>query len=143
MTVRAAVWTHFSALRSKALEAVQDYFGPRSCDGEDGGGWAFGRPLYLSELRRIVAELPDVSDVTDAEIHGLALSPGEQIVDESRIGIRVGTIASVGQDTVLGARSSELARRLLLDKSGALVGVGLLPHELVHVRVEIVQADVT
>jgi hypothetical protein len=142
MKVRAAAWTHFPAMRSKVLEAVQDHFGPCSGEGGDGSGWAFGRPFYLSELHRIVAALPEISDVTDLEIHGLSHSRHEEAVRESRIGIRVGEIASVGLDTVLGARSDELAWRLLLDKSGALVGIGLLPHELLHVRVDLTQAGV-
>jgi len=51
-----------TSIRAAAIGALTDYLDPL-CGGDDRSGWPFGRPLYLSEIVRLLAAVPGVDSV--------------------------------------------------------------------------------
>ncbi len=98
-----------------AVEALERFFDPIS-GGPQGGGWPFGRSIYLSEIYALLDALPGVDYVS-------RLDP--TLAVEQRAG------AAAGED---GA-----ARQRMNDKE--LYAFALDPDELVDVQVE--EADIT
>jgi len=103
-------------LRRDAVDKLEKFFDSHQ-GGVDGKGWPFGRSVYVSELYRLLDEMPGVDYVsrsrdiqTGAEIPELIVAPAEQA-------------------------------RLRRDSQGGLEAIELRPDELVSVWIE--ESDIT
>jgi|GEM_PF-1234609 len=60
-----------ATLRDKVLQQMKYFFAPfNSGDFWNGQGWPFGRDIYISELYRLLSNLPGVDYVNDLKING-------------------------------------------------------------------------
>ena len=107
--------THAEFLRKAAIKRLEGFFDPIE-GGTDEKGWPFGGNIYLSELYRILSELPGIENVTPAkDSHGARLD--ELMVEPG--------------DTA----------RLRRNSRGEVEAVILQPDELVEAKVD--SADIT
>jgi predicted phage baseplate assembly protein len=67
--LRARARASQDGLRTRALQALYEYFSPVS-GGPDGGGWPFGRPVQTGEVFAVLQRLPGVDLVQDIRLFG-------------------------------------------------------------------------
>ncbi|HLG16343.1 MAG TPA: baseplate J/gp47 family protein [Blastocatellia bacterium] len=100
----------------KAIRELRRFFDP--VEGwKDGGGWPFGRNVYVSEIYELLDRLEGVDYVqrsTDPDTD----EPLEEVIAAD-------------------------SKRLIRTSSGALVGVELLPDELVDLRIDDYKSEIT
>jgi hypothetical protein len=122
-------------LRQAVDAALARFFSPLPDGGPHGEGWPFGRAIHLSEIYAELDRVPGVDWVDGLYLLRLGLGATQDHPGE-RVGIQLGVIARVGEDTRLGAVPTLGAGRLLRNEKGRLITVALRPHELasVHLR---------
>jgi hypothetical protein len=54
-------------VKARAIAAIEAFVDPVS-GGPDGGGWPFGRPIFVSELHEVLHTLPEVEHVADLRL---------------------------------------------------------------------------
>lgn len=92
-----------------------------------------GRPLHLASISAAIDRTDGVDYVENTIVLHMA-SDGAIKDEESLVGIRIGMIARVGEDTRLGGLLSVGMRRLQTDGTGEAATVLVHPWELVHVQ---------
>jgi len=95
-----------SSLRDKAVERLETFYDPLT-GGFDGKGWPFGKNVYVSEVYRLLAELPGVDYVTPTKHPKNDEPMGELLVgpaDEARL-----KFSKLHQLDALELRPDELA----------------------------------
>jgi hypothetical protein len=97
------------------------------------GSRPFGRPLHLANVAAAIDRAEGVDYVENVILLRLSMD-GVIGEDEALVGIRIGVIARVGEDTRLGGLASVGMRRLQTDHTGEAETVLLQPWELVHVQ---------
>jgi hypothetical protein len=97
----------------------------------------FGQALPMAELAAVIDATPGIDYVEDIIVWSIA-SPSGQDSSESpvgvRVGVRIGLIATPGEDTRFGGIASVGARRLVRDDVGEVEFLRLHPWELLQVR---------
>jgi hypothetical protein len=93
----------------------------------------FGRPLHLASVAAAIDRTEGIDYVEDVIILRMTL---DGAIDDrgSLVGIRIGIVARLGEDTRLGGLASLGMRRLLTDQTGEAETVSVQPWELVHVQ---------
>jgi hypothetical protein len=119
-------------VRAAGAAALAQFFSPLPGGGPESEGWPFGRPVHLAEIYALLDGVPGVDWVE--ELHLLTLSFGNGSDGGHRLGIQVGRVAAVGEETRLGAVPALGPDRLLRDDRGQLSSVALRPYELADVR---------
>jgi hypothetical protein len=82
LTVVPQRGAHAESLRKAAIKRLGNFFDPLE-GGADGKGWSFGGNIYVSELYRILSELPGIENVTPARdsqgalLDELIVEPGD------------------------------------------------------------------
>lgn len=118
---------------AETLEAVdaalQRRFGPAGAEEPGPDAMQFGRPMQLSEIAAIIDRTPDVDYVEDVYVRRMAAAGADSLV-----GMRIGIVSRLGEDTALGGLASATMRRLMRDQAGEVQSVQLRPWELVRVQ---------
>jgi len=129
----------------KLTQSIQDKlshaYSPVSGGGPDQSGWPFGRNLYVSEIADILDHLEGVDYVETLIIQRLSLTEDDLFSGhEAVIGVQVGVSSTVGTDTRIGTKFSDVGR-LIADGAGKIAGIMLKPYELLKITVR--QQDIT
>jgi hypothetical protein len=95
----------------------------------------FGRTLHLASVAGAIDRTDGVDFVENVAIAGIAI-PGSVGAEQAWVGIRIGTVSRVGEDTWLGGRASIPVRRLQTDTDGEAEAFILQPWEVIRVRLE-------
>jgi Baseplate J-like protein len=106
-----------------AVDRLSGFFSPAG-GGPDGSGWPFGRPVYVSEIYRLLNNIPGVDFVTKA-IDAKSGKPFE-----------IFTVYDSDDDT---ARDTSIDRRITFPEGnaqGELVAISLHPDELVQFSIK-------
>jgi hypothetical protein len=113
--------------------ALRRRFDPMQSDEPVPDARPFGRPLHLASVAAAIDRTEGVDYVENVIV--LRMSIDGAIDDEgSLVGIRIGVIARLGEDTRLGGLASIAMRRLQTDYTGEAEIVWVQPWELVHVQ---------
>jgi hypothetical protein len=99
------------AVQQAAVAALERFLDPLQ-GGPDGSGWAFGRPVYVSEIYQILARIPGVQSVMRTADARNQRSFDELVVAPAN------------------------AHRMIRNRSGDLEAISLEPDELAGARVE-------
>ena len=103
--------------------------------GDDGlpDAQPFGRPLHLANVAAAIDHAEGVDYVENVFLMRLSMDGviGEH---EALVGIRIGVVARLGEDTRLGGLASVAMRRLQTDHTGEAETVLVQPWELIHVQ---------
>ncbi|CCH33755.1 putative baseplate assembly protein [Actinosynnema sp. NPDC047251] len=75
--LKARAGTPEDVLRTRAVQALYDYFNPIS-GGPDGDGWPFGRPVQSGEVFAVLQRIPGVELVEDVKLFGANPVTGER-----------------------------------------------------------------
>ncbi|MEU7531743.1 putative baseplate assembly protein [Saccharothrix sp. NPDC042600] len=75
--LRSRAGTPEDVLRTRAVQALYDYFNPIS-GGPDGDGWPFGRPVQSGEVYAVLQRVPGVELVEDVKLFGANPVTGER-----------------------------------------------------------------
>lgn len=97
------------------------------------GEQPFGRPLRLATIAAAIDRTDEVDYVENIIVLRMAVA-GTTADGESRVGLRIGMIARLGEDTRLGGLASVGTHRILTDHTGEAETILVNPWELVHVR---------
>jgi hypothetical protein len=120
---------------SVAVEAVdaalRRRFDPMQSDEWLSNPGPFGRPLHLSSVAAAIDRAEGVDYVEKVIV--LRMSVDDPARDSSLVGIRIGVVAQLGEDTRLGGLASVGMRRLQTDRTGEAETVLVQPWEVVHV----------
>ena len=92
----------------------------------------FGRPLHLSEVIEVIDGVRGVDWVDEVAVRRIGHDP--MSAEDSTVGLRVGSVATIARDTRLGGRASIALRRLQSDAGGEPQTVLLQPWERPRVR---------
>ena len=95
----------------------------------------FGRPLHLATVAAAIDRTEGVDYVENVIVLRMSID-GAIDDDESLVGIRIGVIARLGEDTRLGGLASVGMRRLQTDHTGEAETVLVQPWELVRVQLD-------
>lgn len=93
----------------------------------------FGKALQMAELAAVIDATPGVDYVEDIIVWRIA-SPSSADEGEGRVGVRVGLIATPGEDARFGGLASVGGQRLVRDDAGEVEFLRLHPWELLQVR---------
>jgi hypothetical protein len=93
----------------------------------------FGRPVHLANVAATIDRADGVDYVENVILLHLSMD-GVIAEEESAVGIRIGVVARVGEDTRLGGVASRAMRRLRTDRTGEAETVLVQPWELLHVQ---------
>jgi hypothetical protein len=93
----------------------------------------FGRPLHLATVAAEIDRTEGVDYVENVIVLRMSID-GAIGDDESLVGIRIGVVARLGENTRLGGLASVGMRRLQTDHTGEAETVLVQPWELVHVQ---------
>ena len=99
------------ALQDEAGQCLEEFFDPLE-GGFDGKGWPFGKSVYVSELYRVLDQLPGVDYVTRS------MRPGTR---------------EEGDELVVASTEEARLRR---NKQGELEAIELNPDELINARID-------
>jgi hypothetical protein len=116
-----------------AAEALRRRFDPTLSDEALPDTRAFGDPLHLTTVAAAIDRTEGVDYVENVIV--LRLSIDDTIdFNDSSVGIRVGVVARLGEDTRLGGLASIGMRRFQRDHSGEAEVVLVQPWELIRVE---------
>jgi len=93
----------------------------------------FGRPLHLATVAGAIDRIEGVDYVENVIVLRMSID-GVIDYDDSLVGIRIGVVARLGEDTRLGGLASVAMRRLQADHTGEAETVLVHPWELVRVQ---------
>ncbi len=113
--------------------ALRRRFDPMQSDEPLAETSLFGRPLHLATVAAVIDRAEGVDYVENVIVLGMSMD-GTTDGEESLVGIRIGVVARLGQDTRLGGLASVRMRRLQTDHTGEAETVLVQPWELVHVQ---------
>jgi hypothetical protein len=113
--------------------ALRSRFDPMRSDEPISDARPFGRPLRLATVAAAIDRAKGVDYVENVIVLRMSID-GAIDDDESLVGIRIGVIARLGEDTRLGGLASVGMRRLQTDHTGEAETVLVQPWELVHVQ---------
>lgn len=113
--------------------ALQRRFGPIGPDGSLAEPPQFGRPLHLAEIYAAIDRCDAVDYVENITVQRMSADGADDSIG-SLVGLRIGVISRLGEDTRLGGLASVDMRRLVRDPRGEVESVRLHPWELVRVR---------
>ena len=122
------------AVVAEAVDAaLRRRFDPIAGEEAAFGAGPFGRPLHLANVAGAIERTEGVDYVEDVVLLRLSM---DRVIGEDRssVGIRVGVVARVGEDTRLGGLASLAMWRLETDRTGEAETVLLQPWELIDVR---------
>ncbi len=111
--------------------ALQRRFGPTR-PGDTGAPRPLGRPLFVSELVEVVDAADGIDWVETVELRRIGAGAAEDDPD-ALVGLRIGSVATLGLDARLGGGISRGARRLQRDAGGEVVSLRLEPWEQLRV----------
>lgn len=94
---------------------------------------AFGRTLHLAAIAGVIDRANGVDYVENVTVRRVAI-PGVVPDEETLVGIRIGIVARLGEDTRLGGWASATTRRFQTDNSGEAEAVVVQPWEAVRVH---------
>ncbi|QCP49805.1 hypothetical protein FAZ95_11845 [Trinickia violacea] len=97
-------------------------------DGADAAP-ALGVTLNLTEVARVVDDLPGVDYVEDVTVLQLGAARAALSHAEAGVGVQLGRRATIGVDTRIGGASPYDGERLIRDSEGVLASVRLKPWE--------------
>jgi hypothetical protein len=112
--------------------ALRRRFDPLGSEPSSNAG-PFGRALHLASVAGVIDRTDGVDFVEDVVVVRIAVAHSIR-EEEAAVGIRIGTMAHVGEDTRLGGRASIPLRRLQTDPSGEAEAIVLQPWEVISVR---------
>ena len=119
---------------TKAIdEALRRRFDPMRSDEPLPDTRPFGRRLHLATVAAVIDRTQEVDYVENVIVLHMSID-GAIDDDESLVGIRIGVVARLGEDTRLGGLASVGMRRLQTDHTGEAETVLVQPWELVHVQ---------
>lgn len=119
---------------TKAIdEALRRRFDPMRSDEPLPDTRPFGRRLHLATVAAVIDRTQEVDYVENVIVLRMSID-GAIDDDESLVGIRIGVVARLGEDTRLGGLASVGMRRLQTDHTGEAETVLVQPWELVHVQ---------
>jgi hypothetical protein len=113
--------------------ALRHRFDPMQSDEPFPDTRPFGRPLHLATVAAVIDRTEGVDYVENIIVLRMSID-GTIDDDESLVGIRIGVVARLGEDTRLGGLASVGMRRFQTDHTGEAEIVLMQPWELVHVR---------
>ena len=113
--------------------ALQHHFRPARTGETYIGTAQFGRPLQLATIAAIIDRTDEVDYVENISARRIAID-GATNEEGTLIGVRIGIVARIGEDTRLGGLASIGMRRLQTDRAGEAETVAVQPWELVHVQ---------
>jgi hypothetical protein len=113
--------------------ALRSRFDPLRSDGPLAGTSPFGRSVHLATVAATIDRTREVDYVEEVTVFRMVID-GATEDGRSLIGIRIGIVARVGEDTRLGGLASVEIRRLLRDHTGEAEILLVQPWELAHVR---------
>ena len=93
----------------------------------------FGRPLHLATVAAAIDRTEGVDYVENVIVLHMSID-GAIDEDGSLVGIRIGVVSRLGEDTRLGGLASVAMRRLQTDHAGEAETILVQPWELVHVQ---------
>lgn len=67
--IRVDAWRGADTVRAEALEALYKFLNPLT-GGDDGRGWPFGRPVYKSDIYKLIEDVPGVVCVDQVSLSG-------------------------------------------------------------------------
>jgi len=94
----------------------------------------FGRRLFISEIVDVLGQVEGVDWLDQVEVRRLSTRSGEFHEGDGQVGLRIGVIASIGEDTCLGGFASVPARRFLRDDAKEVISIHVQPWEIVRVK---------
>jgi hypothetical protein len=136
LSVACSISPRPGATLADAIEAVDAalhrHFDPLGPDDAFTAG-PFGRTLHLASVAGVIDDTEDVDFVEDVVVLRLAIS---DIVreEEAWVGIRIGKVARIGEDTRMGGRASTSMRRFQTESTGEAESIALYPWEVIRVR---------
>jgi hypothetical protein len=113
--------------------ALQRRFDPMQSDEPFRDTQPFGCPLHLARVAGVIDRTEGVDYVENVIVLRMSID-GAIDDDRSLVGIRIGLVSRVGENTRLGGLASVGMRRLQTDYTGEAETVLVQPWELVHVR---------
>jgi hypothetical protein len=122
-----------SAAVAAADAALRSRFDPLRSDGPLTGTSPFGRQVQLAMIAATIDRTREVDYVENVTVVKMALD-GATEDGRSLVGIRIGVVARVGENTRLGGLVSVEIRRLLRDHAGEAEIVLVQPWELARVQ---------
>lgn len=93
-----------------------------------------GTPVTLDRIVELIDRTAGVDFVEDVTVTHMSQRGGEVFDLSSRVGIIVARHATVGVDSRLGVQSRLGRHRLIADSAGRFGAIGLMPGELLHLR---------
>jgi hypothetical protein len=124
------------SVAAEAIDAaLRRRFDPMQSDEPIPDTRSLGRPLHLATVAAAIDRTDGVDYVENVIVLRMSID-GAIDDDESLVGIRIGVIARLGEDTRLGGLASVGMRRLQTDHTGETETVFVQPWELVHVRLD-------
>ena len=113
--------------------ALRLRFDPMQRDDGLADAQPFGRPLHLANVAAAIDHAEGVDYVENVFLMRLSMDGviGEH---EALVGLRIGVVARLGEDTRLGGLASVAMRRLQTDHTGEAETVLVQPWELIHVQ---------
>lgn len=121
------------SVKTAVGEALHRRFGSGVGEGPQGAGWAFGRPLHISEVVEAIDQIPEVDYVEDVTVVQLTTQKEALATRGSSLGIQIGLRSTLGVDSWLGGPPDIGPDRVVRDESGRLVSIILRPWELLGV----------
>jgi hypothetical protein len=112
--------------------ALHERFDPLR-PGDSLGAGPFGHTLHLASVAGAIDRTHGVDFVEDVTVARFAIS-GIVREEGASVGIRIGEVARVGEDTRLGGLASVSMRRFQTDKTGEAEAIALHPWEVIRVR---------
>jgi hypothetical protein len=112
--------------------ALQHHFDPLQAGGST-VTQPFGRTLHLASVAGVMDATDGVDFVENVTVARIAVA---NIVrdDQAAVGIRIGEVARLGEDTRLGGDVSITMHRFQTDETGEAEAIALHPWEVLHVR---------
>jgi hypothetical protein len=114
--------------------ALRRRFGSMQSDDAVADAQPFGRPLHVATIAAAIDRTDGVDYVENAIVLHMAIGGVIDDNEESLVGIRIGMIARVGEDTRLGGLASVGIRRLQTDDTGEAETILVHPWEMVQVQ---------
>ena len=116
--------------------ALQRRFDPLRPDplSPDADGGPFGRPVHLATVAAAIDRVAEVDYVENITVRRIATAGA---MADPLVGIRIGIVSTIGENTRLGGWASIALRRLQTDHTGEAETVFLQPWELAHVRLDV------
>lgn len=114
-------------------QALRRRFGPVGPNERPAEPPQFGRPLHLAEIYAAIDRCDAVDYVENITVQRMSADGADDSIG-SLVGLRIGVISRLGEDTRLGGLASVDMRRLVRDPRGEVESVRLHPWELVRVR---------